>query len=148
MKKEKGGWIRVVEAFVAILLITGVLLVVIDRGYLRKDISREIINKQMDVLREIQINDSMRESIIKIEDVYLDTGIFIDNTHFPESVSGRIQDLAKEIDLNCTAKICKLELVCALDHYPDKDVYSRSITIATTLETYNPRQLRIFCWRY
>ena len=43
MLQGKRGWIRIVEAFVAILLITGVLLLVMNKGYIgKKDISGQV----------------------------------------------------------------------------------------------------------
>jgi len=39
MIKNKGGWIKVVEAFVAVLLIGAVLLIIINQNEENKDIS-------------------------------------------------------------------------------------------------------------
>ena len=37
IKNNKKAWIRIIEAFVALLLITGVLLIVINKGYIGKE---------------------------------------------------------------------------------------------------------------
>src|SRR3989344_493349 len=65
---DKRGWIRVVEAFVAILLIVGVLLFVINKGYIgKKDISKQVYDAEISVLREIELDDNLREEILKLE---------------------------------------------------------------------------------
>ena len=63
--RNKRGWIRVVEAFVAILLITGVLLIVINKGYIgKKDISKQVYDTELSILREIELDDGLRNQIL------------------------------------------------------------------------------------
>ena len=64
ISKDKRGWIRVVEAVTAVLLILGAVLVILDKGYIAKtDISEEIYKIENSILMEIQLNDSMRNEI-------------------------------------------------------------------------------------
>ena len=57
---HKKGWIRIVEAFVAILLITGVLLILLDKGYLKEDISSKVYEAEVSILRGVQLDLELR----------------------------------------------------------------------------------------
>ena len=62
---NKKGWIRIIEAFVAILLVAGVVLVVVGRGnFQREDISQIFHDAEFSILREIQLNDTLRNEIL------------------------------------------------------------------------------------
>jgi len=139
--KNKKGWIRIVEAFISLLLITGVLLMVIDKGYiLKKDISSQIYKVELSILREIQLNDSLRNDI-------LNTNVPIgwNNANFPQEVKNKI--IEKKPDyLECSAKICSMNSICEMDEFIEKDIYAQPVGISANLETYDPRQLKLFCW--
>ena len=139
---QKKGWIRIVEAFVAILLITGVLLIIIgDEHLINPDVNSEIYDSQLNVLRSIQMNDSLRQSVLNAT-----TPVKSDDAEFPQDVKDKIEYLAPNY-LECKAKICQIELECDLDSLPEKDVYVQSIAITATLDNYDPKQLKLFCWR-
>ena len=64
-KAKKHGWIRIVEAFTAVLLIAGVALALLNEGYIEKeDISDNIYEFEDSVLTEIQISDSLRGDVL------------------------------------------------------------------------------------
>jgi len=145
---NKRGWIRIVEAFVAILLIMGVVLLVINKGYVgRDDLSLEIYEEQTALLREIQLNDITRIDLLTADNE--DPGTILpitwDDSNFPPSVKNRINQRFQGT-LICEAKICELDRVCVLDTAPETDVYAQSIAISATSGTYSPRQLKMFCW--
>jgi hypothetical protein len=140
MKKEwnKRGWIRIIEAFIAVLLIAGVLLVVINKGYLSgEDVSEKVYKAQISVLREIELDSSLRGEIINVD---MET-----NPEVPQNVLNRIENRIPDY-LTCASKLCKLDEVCALEEYIEKDVYAQAVAITATIENYNPRQLKLFCW--
>jgi hypothetical protein len=141
--KNNRGWIKIVEAFVAILLIAGVLLFILDKGYIKKDDpSEKIYNVENSILREIQNNDSIR---IEILNQTLIIPIESNDSLFPEGVK-TIINIERPSYLNCKAKICSLNDDCLLSDSTSIDVYARSVPITSTITNYNPRQLKIFCW--
>ena len=138
---SKRGWIRIVEAAFAIMLIAGVLLMLVNKGYIKKeDISQKVSESEISVLREIELNSSLREKIIQAD--------IVSN---PEEVPIEVKEV---IDrrmpgyLECKSKICELNNeICTRNDLPiDRDVYVESVAITTDTQQYNPRQLRIFCW--
>ena len=135
--KNRKGWIRIVEAFVAILLIAGVFLIVVNKGQIEKvDASPKIHDVEVGILREIQLDNNLRNEILSINEDSLP----IEWSGFPEE---KIPNY-----LNCTAEICKVGDLCILEGYPDKEVYSESVIITTTLQVleFDPRVLKLFCW--
>jgi len=139
MIKNKRGWIRIIEAFIAILLVAGVLIFIVSKGYIGgKDHSEKIYEIENAILYEIQTNDQFREQILNIP-----------SSALPADAPTEIIDYINErlpAYLTCKAKICEMEVVCALDNYPQKDVYASSIAITATLHEFDPRQLKLFCW--
>ncbi len=143
--KNKRGWIKIVEAFVAILLVAGVLLIVINQGYIgKKDISSQVYDVEISILREIQLNYTLRDDVLNAGE----PPIRWNDTNFPQSIKDKINDRAPNY-LDCKAKICEMDEICELDEYLEKDVYAQSVAITTTLETPEEqqlRQLKFFCW--
>ena len=65
MMKNKRGWIKIVEAFIAILLLTGIVLFVINRQ--SDDVQQVyslIQDAQTSILRNAQLNNTVRTEIL------------------------------------------------------------------------------------
>ena len=146
--KNKRGWIRIVEAFTAVLLVTGFLLVVIDKGYVDKqDISKEVYEKEFFILKQIQSNSSLRNSVLNVSSFPMKW------EDFPDILKNKINN-ELPVYLHCQAKICEINKICVLNesdnelvkNLDDKDVYVKSVIIASNLTTYSPRKLKLFCW--
>lgn len=142
-RKNKKGWIRIVEAFVALLLIMGVLLVVINKGYIgKKDISQQVYEVQIGILREVELDDSLRNELLEVANLPADeTALTTSASNTINKIKSRLPDY-----LDCETKLCELDKICALENYPDKDIYAQAVAISATLEKYQPRQLKLFCW--
>lgn len=139
--KNKRGWIRIIEVFVAILIILGVLLIVLDKEEIeKKDVTSKIYLTETAILREIQLNNTLREDILNAE-IPVEEG----DDGFPSSIANQI-DSRTPAYLSCMPKICQLSDACDLDEPVKKNTYVRSVAIVTDLETYDPRQLKLFCW--
>jgi len=142
--KNKRGWIRIVEAVTALLLITGALLVVISGGYLKEDISEKVYDAELTVLKEISRDIAMRTAIVAVQS---DSSVSWDN--FDSNSLGTVKTKIEEripSYLECEAKVCNLDVACELEIDIDVSVYARSIAIAATSDEYSPKQLKLFCW--
>ncbi len=70
IKNNKKAWIEIVEAFVAILLVAGVVLVILNKASLVNSyISPQVYTAELSMLREIETNDTFRAEIISISSV-------------------------------------------------------------------------------
>ncbi|MFC1666210.1 hypothetical protein ACFLZF_00670 [Nanoarchaeota archaeon] len=140
------GWIRIVEAFFAILLVAGTFLIAVNQGYVGQENTPEIYNSQLSVLREIQLDDTLREKILEINnDLIIPNGLEDDHSEFPPEIKTKINERTPN-SLICRSKICELEVICELNKYVDKDIYVQPVAITSNLEKYSPRQLKLFCW--
>jgi len=136
--KGKGGWIRVVEAFVAVLIITGVILVVYDKGYVGSDDkSEEIYRLESGILQEIQINDGLRQWVLNASGATP-----IDWAGIPLKIRNTIENRIPAY-LECTARICSTGEDCVYDTSLGKDLYVRAVLITGYPES---RKLKLFCW--
>ena len=152
LMNNKKGWIRIVEAMIAILLITGVVLVLINKGYIGKsDISEKIYTVQRAILREIELDETLRSKVISAT---LDSEYVPPQTpqSFPPEIINKIKERSPDY-LICGAKICGLDKICSLTNIPpelgEKEIYAQPIAITTSTGasgTFNPRQLKLFCW--
>ena len=139
--KNKRGWIRIVEALVAILLIAGFLILIIDNQENGgKDISDKVYMAENAILREVQSNNTYREYILGIGNTSVEFESF--NDDLKNHITSRVPAY-----LNCTGKICDFDydLNCDIDSLK-KDIYVRSVMIAADSTTYEPKLLKIFCW--
>jgi len=139
---NKKAWIRIVEAFVAILLISVFLLIILNQDYVeKKDFSSEIYENQVGILTEIQLDSSLREEILALT-LPVEWG----GVNFPENIKIKISE--KQLDfLTCEAKICEISDECNLEQEVEKNIYAKSVMIVANSETYSPRVLKLFCWR-
>lgn len=143
--ENKKAWLRIVEAFTTILLIAIVLLLILNRSSLSEEEKTEqITDLQYAILREIQLNSSLREDVLgaSLSDQIL-WGDF--DTNDLNEVKIKIEDRTPG-QLNCSAKLCSLDSDCSFDEDLEKSIYSRSALISANLTDYNPRKLKLFCW--
>lgn len=120
------------------------VLIFINKGYFGKtDISEQVYGWELSVLREIELNETMRGEIVNFIDVHIP--VEDDSELFPADIEEKVSSKKPEY-LDCKLKICFAERVCSLNTYTERDIYARAVVITATLQTYNPRQLKIFCW--
>ena len=140
MLKNKSGFIRIIESFAMILLITGILLAILNKGYiLKSDNSEKIYEREQVILREIQLNNSLRNEILEPENLPVEWENFLPN------VKNKITSEAP-INFECEAKICGLNEICGLNKEIEKEIYVQKTIITANLKKYSPRKLKIFCW--
>ena len=142
--KNKRGWLRIVEVFIAIFLMTGVLVIIIDRkAFEERDIFVEVYEMQISILSSIQLNESLREDILL-------SSLPVSWENFETNGLSLVKDKiisGTENDFNCEAKLCSLDDSCFLEVSGTEDVYVQSSVISSNLETYGPRQLKLFCFQ-
>jgi hypothetical protein len=140
---NKKGWIEIVEAFVAIMLVAAFLLVVYNSNNKEDDFSYEVYQIQISILREIQTNDTLRTDIASAAEPL---PIGWDDSRFPTRLKNKIIERTPS-SLECVGRICDTTTVCDIGKTLDKDIYSHFVTITATIgegEVY--RRLNLFCW--
>ena len=140
--KNKRGWLKILEAFVAVLLISGVLLLIINQGDFTQNRSSRIYDIQISILREIQLNQSLRQEILDTSPPK-ESG----DSGFPSTVEDKIGEKIP-VYLECRAKVCGTDSSCKLELTSERnEIYAQDTLITSTLsQGYNPRRLKLFCW--
>ncbi|MBR9702319.1 hypothetical protein GOV13_05360 [Candidatus Pacearchaeota archaeon] len=142
--KNKRGWIKIIEAFTAILLIMGVVLLVLNKGDIgEKDFSEEIQEKEVSILREIELSNALRDEILTVDSLPVEWGVF-NSSGLNDTKIKIIEETPS--NLNCEAKLCEMNDDCLLSAASEENVYVQSVVIFANTETYSPRQLKLFCW--
>jgi hypothetical protein len=147
-RKNSRGWIRVVEAFLAILLVTSVIVLVVNQETRSKNNidSSRVYGYEIYLLRGIELNDTLRTSVLNVNDSIIP--VISDNeSYFPANVSNFITNAGQvQGALECGAEICFTNSSCGFWKSIGKDLFAQRIFISSNLTVYNPRQLKIFCW--
>ncbi len=132
--KNKKAWIRIVEAFIGIMIIMVGVLAILSKQPLKSDISEEVYEKQRQILEIIANNNDMREEIIdggtNLADAYILKNI-------PETWGFK-------------TNICEVDQVCNFDTPNDRDLYISETIISANLANYpneKSKKLVFFVWR-
>ncbi|GBE20177.1 MAG TPA: hypothetical protein ENG87_04400 [Candidatus Pacearchaeota archaeon] len=142
--KNKKAWIRIVEVFVAVSLIIGILLITLDREYVEKrDDSAGIYEQEISILKTIQLNNSLRNEILGANSLPLKWADF--NSNGLANVKNKTISETPNY-LICEAEVCEISNICIFDKTIEKDVYAQSIMISSNMSEYNPKKLKLFCW--
>lgn len=129
--KNKKAWLRIVEAFIALIVIIGVIIYVISERDINSNSAKNIYNRENQILDIISRNNTLRSEIVN------DNSTGVDRT------------VAKMIpsNWNFTTNVCDIESICNNVSIPnDREVYVNEVLITSTLNDYNPKKLRIFIW--
>ncbi|MFA5061331.1 MAG: hypothetical protein WC494_03380 [Candidatus Pacearchaeota archaeon] len=137
---NKRGWIRILEATIAVLIVSSVLIMIYSGHPERVDLSEEISSLQKSILNEISSDNNLRSHVLNSE-------VGSNYEMLVQHIEGKIPS-----QLNFSLKICSLsEASCKLDEdifktLVDKEVFVEEIIISTDLSTYNPKKVRLFVW--
>jgi len=132
--RNKKAWLRILEAFIAILLVAGVMFVLYVRQPDSIDKFEGIYRIQESILDEIANNKALREDIL--------------NDRKTIQIETFIQDRVPA-SFDFDYEICIPEEICELSEYKGvegKDIYSTERLITSSLEVFSPKKLKIFMW--
>jgi len=130
MVKGKHGWLKIVEAFVAIMLIMTTALIVINREYVEeRDISENVYEAEIKILEDV---------VEKYKNADDKEGYVI--TNLPEDINSRTPNY-----LDCQGQVCNVSKCESPEEIPDdkEDIYVQSMIILNKDED---KELKLFCW--
>jgi len=141
MVKNKKGWIKIAEAFLAILLLTTVLLIIITGQDVKEEKGKIMNQMQGDFLRRIQLNEEYREDILMTEEETLPVN---------SSDGFRLSDLNhlihEEFEDSCFLNICLPEDPCEVEIEGNYEVYTKDILITCNKDIYSPKKVKFVCY--
>lgn len=142
---NKRGWLRIVEASIAIILIMSVLLIVFQNRKMATP--TDLTENTKIILEEIAKNSSLRMETLSYNSSSLansseNSGIISNLKVF---VSSKLPS-----NLNYEIVICNPEQFCSLEPYPNtkNEVYSseRIISADVVFENYTPKKIKLYVW--
>jgi hypothetical protein len=143
-RKNKKGWIKILEAFIAIIMLISVILLVVNHEkYETKETSNLLIS-QSAFLVLVQTNETFRNEILALD--VSSSSYEIDDEGFPSNLKNYIESEFSG-RTTCLAKICNTTSECSMENYPEKEVFSRSAIITSNLQEFDPKKLSLFCHR-
>ena len=139
---NKKGFIRILEAIFAIMLIMGAVLIIISNNLQTSDISEEAYEKQRYILEIISNNEGMRNEIIDYDK---------DSTP-PKLLPKTNEFIKKTMPSSWKYSVCvtSVDQICSPGDVPnDKELYVSETIISSSLEIdYTAsKKLRLFVWR-
>lgn len=144
---SKKGWLRVVEAFLSALLIIVILVLVSvnQQNSKQSGDSAQFYNLEVSAIRGIELNSTLRSEVIAVPDASLP----INSETDPATLSEIISAINSKIpsSLSCEVQICKPDSIC--DYWKDTavSIYSQQVLVTANLTNYDPKKLKIFCWK-
>ncbi len=138
MKKDTKAWIKIAEAFLAIVVVLAAFLIIMNNQTKSVDDSEDIYKMQRAILEIISKNDTLRADILLgtcfIGDLCGDT------TRVNETIKKMIPGSWK-----FETKICSFSEICGRDIWVE-NLYVDEIMITANLTDYSPRKLKLFVW--
>ena len=141
--RGKRGFLRILEAFIAILIIAGAMTFIYVKEIPGKNQKEDILNLERIILETITNDAQLRQAVLN----------GFGNTESAEGNRTLINStIAKLVPQGYTFlfKICNLDEICGLDQrssfYTKNEIYSERSSVSSTLETYDPKKIRLFMW--
>ena len=141
--RGKRGFLRILEAFIAILIIAGAMTFIYVKEIPGKNQREDILNLERIILETITNDAQLRQAVLN----------GFGNTESAEGNRTLINStIAKLVPQGYTFlfKICNLDEICGLDQrssfYTKNEIYSERSSVSSTLETYDPKKIRLFMW--
>lgn len=131
-----------IEVVIALILVTGVLLIFASRDSVNvESISMKVYEQEALILREIQLNNSLRILILEAD---ISSNWEDSQTAMPTRVTNQITRRTPN-NLVCEARICFINQTCEYKELELGNIYAQSVAITSAEDIYSPRQLKIFC---
>lgn len=128
--KQKKGWTKILEVFVAIVLLASILTVVLESENQEDNEFQRIYEKQHTASKIIQMNHSMRSSIL--------------SGQVTKEINATLNKTLPEME--CKAKACSLRNECSLQSNQENEIYAQETQFYANETHYKPKKLKIFCW--
>ena len=130
--KNKKAWMRIFEAFLAVILVAGALLILVSTQRAQQTFEEDIHSLERSILMEISSNDALRQEVLNI------------------NLAPILSHAESKIPpgMNFTMRICPIDDICGKQGIYVEEIYAEEIVISSTLETHpnNAKKLKIFLW--
>ncbi len=151
MVKNKRGWIRILEATISVMIITGVMMAIYaQHTTVRKTNSQYFYNLQTQILSEISSQTTLRFNVLNaVDDNPNDSNFSAINYFINEKVPNSVGYSIRICKLTLEKGFCKMN-PSAYIITRNKNVFVQSVIISSGIrdgeKVYDPKKLRLFVW--
>lgn len=148
---NKKGWLRVLEASIAILIVTSVVLVAYTKQVKRADPTDQIMILQKKFISEMVNREDLRMLVLSFdsnpETSIAKISVFL-NKSFPESFDYcfRICDLGVPCSISEACISRGLDYDSLVKAIKEKEIYAEEAIISANYTKYSPKKIKIFLW--
>jgi len=132
--EDKKGFLKVLEAVIAIVIIASVVLIIVVRNQNNNSENEQIKETQSTILHGIGTDAELRQAVLDKNEEMIRNYI---SSKLPSEYGFEIN-------------ICPIDEVCGLpgirEDYTQGNIYSDQITVAATNQEYGPKILSLFVW--
>lgn len=150
---NKKGWMRILEATIAVLIVSGVLIVAhlgqVDK---RDSLADYFYSLQKQILMDVALRDDLRLNVLNVEEENLDDDDFSAlNSFIDERVPDAFGYSVRVCKLGSGAGFCKMDSVTYIATM-EKNVFVEDVIISAEVgegegeQVYSPRKLKLFIW--
>lgn len=138
MINNKKAWLKIFEAFLAIIFIFGVMLVILSKQNISPNTGDEILKLQNNILDSLSRDDVIRGDVLngKLDNINIRVGSMVPS------------------NINYSISICDSGVVCPInDSYvtsqilSNKEIYSSEVLILSNSTSFDGKKLKLFFWR-
>ena len=130
MIRSKKAWVRIVEAFIAIMIVAAALAIIVDNQAVQRDSGEKIYKIERALLEEAAMDEGLRIEVLNNNDEALKSFF------------------ANKTSLKVDARICEVDEACGILNLAAEDagknIYADEILISSTIDIYSPKKLKIF----
>jgi hypothetical protein len=159
---NKRGWIRMLEATIAIMLVSGVLVMVYSKQINQPDSNDFVYSMQKKILMDVSSRSDLRGAVLKVlsesdynlasssQRMASEANYAIVNDYAGTQVPSAYGYVLRICDLG---DACELQSATAIDNFrQDADVFVEETIVSAVIadgnggSTYNPKKVRFFVW--
>ncbi len=138
---NKKGWIKVVEAFMAIVFLLGFVMIVLMVYNSSEKDANSLQKNNLVILNAIETQNNLRSEVFSasLPSYSNDSGFspvlksyLVNNSLYGE---------------NCSLYICSQTDICNFNENVAGNVYSSEVLLFANSSSYSPRKLKIFCYK-
>ncbi len=136
--QNKKAWLRIFEAFIAIMFIFGVMLVIVSKQKVEPNTGEELLKLQKNILDSLTRDEVIRGDVLNGNVVNINSKLA----------------LMIPTGINYSVSICDSGLVCPINSslvsgevLSSKEIYSSEVLILSNSTSFAGKKLKLFFWR-
>lgn len=152
--RNKSGWVRILEATIAVMIVSGVMIAVYSQQTKKVQSSSEYFyDLQRQILTGISSRGDLRLNVLNtVVDNVNDSNFSVVNDFVKSEIPLTLGYFLRICELDNNEDFCKMNTQTYITT-KDKNVYVADIVISSDLgndtieKVYNPKKVRLFVWR-